>query len=54
MENKSVTLMFTIQELNLVLASLGKQPFEAVSTLVNRIIADAQAQLDEKEASSTE
>jgi hypothetical protein len=48
MDTKTVTLTFTIAELNLVLASLGKQPFEAVSTLVNSIVADAQAQLDKQ------
>lgn len=47
MDNDTVTvnMVFTINELNLILAALGKQPFEVVQSLVNKIVADAQAQL---------
>jgi hypothetical protein len=41
----TVTLTFTINELNLILASLGKQPFEMVNGIVTKIVADAQRQL---------
>lgn len=41
----TVTLTFTINELNLILAALGKQPFEMVNGVVNKIVADAQSQL---------
>jgi len=40
-----VTLSFTVNELNLILAALGKQPFEIVNGIVNKIVADAQGQL---------
>ena len=44
-EEAKVTLTFTVNELNLILASLGKQPFEAVNGIVNKIVADATGQL---------
>jgi hypothetical protein len=44
-DTTTVSLTFTINELNLILAALGKQPFEAVNGIVNRIITDAQSQL---------
>ena len=44
-EEAKVTLTFTVNELNLILASLGKQPFEVVNGIVNKIVADATGQL---------
>ena len=41
----TVTLSFTINELNLVLAALGKQPWESVNSIVNKIVTDAQNQI---------
>lgn len=46
----TVTLKFTVDELNLILAALGKQPAEVVLSLINRIVADAQAQLPQQAA----
>lgn len=56
MENESTTvnLTLTVNELNLILASLGKQPFEIVNGLVNKIVADAQAQLPAAKAGDSE
>lgn len=45
MDKATVNLTFTVDELNLILAALGKQPFEAVNGIINKIVADAQAQL---------
>lgn len=46
MENETtVTLTFTINELNLILAALGKQPWESANAIINRIVADAQSQI---------
>lgn len=44
-EEPKVTLTFTVNELNLILASLGKQPFEVVNGIVNKIVSDATGQL---------
>ena len=49
-DTTTVTLTFTVNELNLILAALGKQPFEIVNGIVNRIVADAQAQLPATQA----
>lgn len=46
----TVSLKFTVDELNLLLAALGKQPAEVVLSLINRIVADAQAQLPQQAA----
>ena len=44
--DKKVTLTFTVQEINVILGSLGKQPFEVVNELLTRIANEAKAQLD--------
>lgn len=46
----TVSITFTINELNLVLAALGKQPWEAVNALVSKIVTDAQSQLPAAQA----
>jgi hypothetical protein len=48
-EGVKVTITFTINELNLILAALGKQPFEMVNGVVNKIVTDAQAQTTPEE-----
>lgn len=50
----TVTITFTINELNLILAALGKQPFETVNGVVNKIVADAQSQLPAAQAGDSE
>ena len=45
MDQATVKLDMTVNELNLILAGLGKMPFEAVNSLVNKIINEAQSQL---------
>lgn len=44
-----MNLTFTEQELNIVLNALAQRPFAEVFQLVNKIQAEAQAQLKEKE-----
>lgn len=45
MDQAVVTLQLTVNELNLILAGLGKMPFEAVNSTINKIISEAQSQL---------
>ena len=47
--NKKISLILTVEELNQVLASLGKMPYETVVHLINRLVKDAQEQLKEDE-----
>jgi len=51
MENAVVTLTFSINELNVIMASLGKQPFEVVADLVQKIGTEARSQLDAQKKS---
>ena len=44
---RQFTFTMTESEANLILASLGKQPYEAVATLVHKLQAQAQLQLAE-------
>jgi hypothetical protein len=37
MEEKKLTLSLTVNEINVILASLGKQPYESVFTVVESI-----------------
>jgi hypothetical protein len=45
MDDKILTLNLSVKEINLILQCLGKQPYETVSELINRVLVDAQAQL---------
>ena len=47
MENKEITLTLTVNDANLILAALGKLPFEAVADLVGKIKEQGQAQITE-------
>lgn len=42
----------TLNEANLVLGALGKQPFDAVAALINKIQQQAQPQLPALEAAA--
>lgn len=53
-ETTTVSITFTINELNLVLAALGKQPWEAVNAIVNKIVTDAQNQIPAAQAGDDE
>jgi hypothetical protein len=46
MDNEvKVTLTFTVNELNAILAGLGKLPFEVVDSFIKRIVSEAEAQI---------
>lgn len=47
MQDKEITLTLTLNDANLILAALGKLPFEAVADLVNKIREQGQAQITE-------
>jgi hypothetical protein len=51
MENAVVTLTFSVNDLNIIMASLGKQPFEVVAELVQKIGSEARNQLDSQKKS---
>jgi hypothetical protein len=51
-DNTMVNLQLSVNELNLILASLGKQPFEIVNGLVNKLVADAHVQIKNQNSES--
>ena len=46
MENAVITLTLSVNDVNVILASLSKQPFEVVADLVQKIGLEARNQLD--------
>jgi hypothetical protein len=53
-EAQKVTLEFTIDELNVVLAGLGELPAKASLALIDRIRAEATQQLQAQQAAPAE
>ena len=51
---QSVNLTLTVEEVNTILASLGKHPFEAIFQLVNKIQSQGNAQLAAVQAAPAE
>jgi hypothetical protein len=49
----NIELTLTLDEINVALASLAKQPYEAVSGLIDKIRAQAIPQIEKNEAPST-
>jgi hypothetical protein len=47
-----MTFEFTIEELNVIMASLGRMPYESVFQLVEKIRAQAASQLQQPEAAT--
>lgn len=47
MNDKEITLVLTLNDANLILAALGKLPFEAVADLVQKVRDQGQAQITE-------
>lgn len=55
MENPEITLELTLNEINMILASLGKHPFDEVVALVSKIRTLGEAQIKAlQEAASVE
>jgi hypothetical protein len=44
-----LTLKFSLEQVNIILAALGKQPFETVAPLIDSIRGQAQPQLQAQE-----
>jgi hypothetical protein len=51
---QTIKLELTIDEVNAILASLGKHPFEAIFQLVNKIQQQGSAQVQAAEAAPAE
>lgn len=47
MENEVLHLELTVGEINAILRSLGKHPFDEISALIGKIKAQGEAQLNE-------
>ena len=45
MENPEITVELTLNEINMILASLGKHPFDEVVALVGKIREQGEAQI---------
>lgn len=50
MEDTKINLELTVAEVNVVLRSLGKHPFEEIAALIARIKAQGESQLAELQA----
>jgi hypothetical protein len=47
MENPEITVELTLNEINMILASLGKHPFDEVVALVSKIRLQGEARIKE-------
>lgn len=45
--DKTLEFKFTVEQTNIILASLGRMPYETVSQLITEIQKQAQSQLQE-------
>jgi hypothetical protein len=54
MNPTQVTFTLTIEQANLVLASLGQRPYAEVADLINSLKADAQKQLATAQVEASE
>ena len=54
MEDTVINLELTVVEINIVLRSLGKHPFDEIAALIAKIKAQGEAQLAELQAQSVE
>lgn len=48
MTDKEITLTLTLNDANLILAALGKLPFEAVADLIGKVKQQGQSQIIEE------
>ena len=54
MENPEIELSLTLNEINMILASLGKHPFDDVVALVSKIREQGEARIKELQAQPSE
>lgn len=51
-DQPTINLELTVAEVNVILRSLGKHPFEEIAALITRIKAQGEAQLAELQATA--
>lgn len=51
-EQAQIDLKLTVAEVNVILRSLGKHPFEEIAALIQKIKAQGEAQLAEMQAAA--
>jgi hypothetical protein len=54
MEQNVLNLELTVAEVNVILRSLGKHPFEEIATLIQKIKQQGEVQLAEMQQGQTE
>ena len=50
MENPEITIELTLNEINMILASLGKHPFDEISQLIGKIRSQGEEQISALQA----
>lgn len=53
-EQARINLDLTVAEINVILRSLGKHPFEEIAVLIQKIKAQGESQLAELQAAAAE
>lgn len=53
-EQARINLDLTVAEINVILRSLGKHPFEEIAVLIQKIKSQGEAQLAEMQAAAAE
>ena len=54
MENPELTIELTLTEINMILASLGKHPFDEISQLIGKIRSQGEEQISALQAAAEE
>ena len=54
MENPEITIELTLNEINMILASLGKHPFDEISQLIGKIRSQGEEQISALQAAAEE
>ena len=52
MENPELTIELTLTEINMILASLGKHPFDEISQLIGKIRSQGEEQISALQAAA--
>ena len=53
MEDQVITLSLTVKEVNTILATLAKHPFEEVFTLISKVRDQGESQIEEQKDAKT-
>lgn len=54
MEDQVLNIELTVAEVNVILRSLGKHPFEEIATLIQKIKSQGEVQLVERQQETAE